>query len=129
MIEILRNRDSLSSCRDEELADSLPSCRDEEKKTSNTKNIFVFVCYKDRENRKLRRRFRFFVILGFFSSLIRSGLSNGSTDTCNSTPRSDLELASLFSLSFLSCYCTKKRRFSEHFNLQETSLYKRYCKT
>ena len=181
MIEILRNRDSLSSCRDEELADSLSSCRDEEKKDqirrifsslirsglrnesenneassrsdlgvelqvsvlpllrpllisdekkrSNTKNIFVFVCYKDRENRKLRRRFRFFVILVFFSSLIRSGLSNGSTDTCNSTPRSDLELASLFSLSFLSCYCTKKRRFSEHFNLQETSLYKRYCKT
>ena len=32
MIEILRNRDSLSSCRDEELADSLSSCRDEEKK-------------------------------------------------------------------------------------------------
>ena len=41
----------------------------------STKNIFVYVCYKDRENRKLRRRFRFFVILVFFSSPIRSGLS------------------------------------------------------
>ena len=35
------------------------------------KNIFVFVCSKDREK---ILRFRFFVILGFFSSPVRSGL-------------------------------------------------------